>query len=343
MATTDVRESAHWRLFSDWCAGTNRTAMPAKLVTVGEFLAACPCTAGVAKARMRTIAAVHAQQGQPLRVPPPITIQATAFRRGPIPHRKPAADGTPVRWLTLPEAFASLPVDGAPHGVAGRRDGFILAMIGALGFSLPQVRRLVPDSVDVRSGGLTINDLPVPVSDQPSSCPRCAVTRWLRVLSAWHMQWSESVWHAIDIAVSEKRAEHRHDCAVPVPGGWGAAQTLVPALERGELYPYTLSRMGIGALRGVLRRRQDPNVLTAPDLSPTHDAPAEAAPEPDLALAPPIPISHVGRKLSRNEHDELDDLFSALDERTELLMSAVEQIMRDQGVKVPKRRRRRAS
>lgn len=339
-----VPDSPHWSLFADWCTATGRVSLPAPFLTVAEFLAQCPSSAGVAKTRMREIARVHDAAGYALRVPPPVLVGATAFRHGPVPGLGERPDGTVPVWLSLEETLRSLPVYGDPHGVAGRRDGFIVVAVGVLGLSLGRAARLTPSAVSIDGSVVRIAGCLVPVADDPASCPRCAVTRWLRVLSAWYEQWFEKSIGAVEAAVSRRVPSHVHDCMVPVPTGWGEAQVLVPSVDRGRLYPFRLSSATPHALRSVLSRRQHPHVLTVASLSGTRAADVPVAVEVDAPAAEPVPDVPVfsrpaGHRLNRDEHDELDDLFADLDARTEVLMAAVEQVLVDNGVKPPKRRR----
>jgi hypothetical protein len=54
-ARTRRTYAADWALFTDWCAATGTTALPADPVTVVDFLTGCPAAAATLRCRVAAI------------------------------------------------------------------------------------------------------------------------------------------------------------------------------------------------------------------------------------------------------------------------------------------------
>ena len=57
--------AADWALFTDWCAATDTTALPADPRTVVDFLTGCPAAAATLRCRVAAIDHHHAAAGYP--------------------------------------------------------------------------------------------------------------------------------------------------------------------------------------------------------------------------------------------------------------------------------------
>ncbi len=64
-ANTLIGYAADWALFTDWCAATNRVALPADWATVTAFTSGCPGAAAIIRRRFAAIAYHHRAADQP--------------------------------------------------------------------------------------------------------------------------------------------------------------------------------------------------------------------------------------------------------------------------------------
>lgn len=230
-----------WGLFEDWCQSWDLDPIPATLDMVGRFLTAFPASRKTQARRVRAIRRHHERSGQPLVLPGLTPTIRTVW-----------ADGDISAGADVGEALAQLPRYGAPRrtsqrdasGLRGRRDGFLIVLTGALGLSRERARRVTgtdihftPEEIDGEGGGgisrraVTIGGLPVPRDAAPDRCPACAVTRWLRVVTALHHGHRD--W-ALDLVDVTKKDETRHDCDTPFGAGneWGGVGPLLLSLDQ---------------------------------------------------------------------------------------------------------------
>jgi hypothetical protein len=208
-----VRLSPEWSLFEDWCTAAGAEPLPATAETVQAFLRAAPARPSTARRRLRVIRAAH--RGARLELPVALPERASTLRAG---------DG----WADIPRALAQLPTLRYPVGLRGRRDGWILVLIGSLGMTRREALAVTQEDV-VLHPELTVAGRAVPRAEAAVECPACAVTRWLRI---------------VDDAVRGARAEVRaaldptgvddaaHDCRIGLDGTWRNATVLAPAIDR---------------------------------------------------------------------------------------------------------------
>jgi hypothetical protein len=111
--TTDAAalKDRDWLLFVDFCAAGEREALPASVSTIAEFMYLVPVGESAAGRRQRAIRRAHAAAGQ--HVVSPFTRRK---RREPAP------------------GIGAFPTTRFPVGLRGRRDAFIVLLIGELGF-----------------------------------------------------------------------------------------------------------------------------------------------------------------------------------------------------------------
>ncbi|MDP4335363.1 hypothetical protein Q7F20_18485 [Curtobacterium sp. A7_M15] len=125
------------------------------------------------------------------------------------------------------EVLAAIPKYRYPIGLRGRRDAFLVVLLGALHLTREQARTITPADVAVTSI-LRIRSHVVPSSDDPMSCAACAVTRWLRIVG---LVWTGFRGDVIRLLDPTRGNLDRHDCEQPVPGEWRRAEQLLLSLD----------------------------------------------------------------------------------------------------------------
>ncbi|MGC8628543.1 MAG: hypothetical protein ACP5VR_13545 [Acidimicrobiales bacterium] len=127
----------------------------------------------------------------------------------------------------MAKALGAVPVGGWTAGMVGRRDGALVAMVCAGGYSRRQLAAMkandtlasaVPDLLE-RLGH----------AEAPGACPACALTRWLRV----HALLAAQGWRRVrdefsDIGEIAASTEESHDCQWPL--AWPEQASLVAPL-----------------------------------------------------------------------------------------------------------------
>lgn len=241
MTTAAVRETRDWGLFADWSRSFGRDPLPTSAELVGEFLAAFPAALETQGRRVRAIRRAHERAGLPLELPG--SDSTRAFRTG-------------TRWATVPQALAQVPKyqhrKNMARALRGRRDGWLIVLIGVLGLTREQARSVHQRDV-VLFPTLSVLERPVPRAASPDECAACAVTRWLRVAGAASFGW----WNDIKDAVSPDGVEETdHDCLTGLDGTWRQAETLLPAVDRHGWV--TAVPMSARAISSVTAERQTP-------------------------------------------------------------------------------------
>jgi hypothetical protein len=237
--TRRLREAQNWALYSDWCASVGAPALPTTAGAIAEFLAAFPAPIEEQGRRVRAIRRAHESAGATLVLP--TTEKPSALRNG-------------GSWTSVPRALAQVPKYHHPKGIEaairGRRDGWLLVLVGVLGLSRNDARLLGQDDVEVFPR-LTIKNLAVPRNEPPAECPACAVTRWFRIAGAASFGFWKDV-QAVVTPVGVDEAEH--DCATGLDGLWRQADTLLPAVDR---HGWVSSEpMSTRAVSAAMARRQ---------------------------------------------------------------------------------------
>ncbi|WP_065963922.1 hypothetical protein [Curtobacterium sp. UCD-KPL2560] len=204
---------AHWARFVAWCEATGHASLPATAATIGQFLTLFPGSASTQRLRRRAIRAHHLAAGFPDPIP---TVEARVWPR-------PEAPGQTI----VGEVLAAIPKYRYPIGLRGRRDAFLIVLLGVLHLTREQTRTITPDDVAVTSI-IRIRGHVVPSSDDPVSCAACAVTRWLRIAGP---VWTGFRGDVIRVLDPTKGNLDQHDCAQPVPGEWRRAEQLLLSLD----------------------------------------------------------------------------------------------------------------
>lgn len=281
--------TAHdWDLWTWWSATRGTAPVPARWEDLQAFLVDVPCASSTAARRISAIRAAHVRQrariaGQPETPTPP-----TAFDQS-----------------TVGEVLHAIPVHGFPHGFRGRRDALVLVAT-SISMTPTQVAALTPDDVTTYPlpavGGRDLDYDP----NHGLRCPACALTRWLRALSAWHTQLHNAHWRALELLVEDTPANSRvHDCATEVPDGWQHAHVLIPPIDRAGT-PDLRHPVTTRTITGILREHQSP-ADTTPSMN-------EDQPSPRVLTAPARPVP-----TPRERYDELHAIDEALDRLDEAL------------------------
>lgn len=204
---------AHWGRFVAWCGATGHESLPATAATIGQFLTLFPGSASTQRLRRHTIRAHHLKAGLPDPIP---TVEARVWPRPEAPDH--AAVGA---------VLAAIPKYRYPIGLRGRRDAFLIVLLGVLHLTREQARAITPADVAVTSI-IRIRGHVVPSSDDPTSCAACAVTRWLRIVGPL---WTGFRGDVIRLLDPTRGNLGRHDCEQPVPGEWRRAEQLLLPLD----------------------------------------------------------------------------------------------------------------
>jgi hypothetical protein len=118
--TKAPKPNPHWQLFADWCTARGLSPLPTTPEVIADFLATVPAAASTQAARLQAIRSAHRQASEPL--PMPTVKPDSAWRSG-------------KGWLNLAETIGRAPVAGWTAGLAGRRDAFLVVLVGQWGNS----------------------------------------------------------------------------------------------------------------------------------------------------------------------------------------------------------------
>jgi hypothetical protein len=272
-----------WQLYTDWCAAIGVPAMPAPPQQLQAFLRDVPAAFSTSSARIRAIRAAHAITGTPFPdAPTPISL---ALRTG-------------GEWASVETALQAMPLTRYPAGLVGRRDALVLLLLDHLHLTREGARAVRIADVDLTRWRLV--GTPLPATDSTVACPRCILSRWLRVLGPAALGFRTSVRELLDPAAFTDE----HDCTNPLENTWTAAPNLLPAIDRhGWLTNTTISTRTISTLTA---RRQDPA------LPPAHHRPRPISPN----SRPPLTLQALA-----DAYDDLDERLTALLLRTNDLLT----------------------
>ncbi|TWE07429.1 hypothetical protein [Rudaeicoccus suwonensis] len=316
MEANSVVTATDWDVFADWCTATGHPTLPTTWDTVEAFLDEVPAAPTTVVRRLGAIRARHDHARTELIGAPPRPLQGR-------PWRTPGTLITPQQleqdidsdggdaegvgegpcWLELGEALHQLPVHGWPHAVTARRDAVVL-ILAACGWSRRQITTLVPAQVRLEPVP-AIDGVDVPMSNHGLTCPSCAITRWLRVLSAIHA-YPAADSDLVTTVVEHQPADVRqHECGDPVPAGWEHARWVLPSID-------AHGRVGIGSVipwrraSAILADRQHP--------APRLEVSAGIQIRREGAAAVVVPPSMTERAATAHAIDDiLDDLDNAID------------------------------
>ncbi|WIE74152.1 hypothetical protein [Curtobacterium sp. MCJR17_020] len=200
---------AHWNRFVAWCAATGQAALPAAPAAIEQFLAAFPGAASTQRLRRSSIRAHHLAAGYPDPFP---ALQGRVWPHQSAPHS-----------VAVREVLAAIPKYRYPLGLRGRRDAFLIVLLGVLHLTRREAQTVTADDVAVTSI-VRICGKVVPSADDPAACAACAVTRWLRVVGP---VWTGFRGDLIGLLDPTRGNLDVHDCEQPVPGEWRRAEQLL--------------------------------------------------------------------------------------------------------------------
>jgi hypothetical protein len=204
---------AHWGRFVAWCDAAGRESLPATAATIEQFLTLFPGAVSTQRLRRHAIRAHHLASGVPDPIP---TVEARVWPRPKAPDQ-----------TAVGKVLAAIPKYRYPIGLRGRRDAFLIVLLGVLHLTREEARTIAPADVAVTSI-IRIRGHVVPSSDDPASCAACAVTRWLRVVGP---VWTGFRGDVIRLLDPTRGTLDRHDCERLVPGEWRRAEQLLLPLD----------------------------------------------------------------------------------------------------------------
>ena len=142
--------AADWALFSDWCAATDTTALPADPRVVVDFLQGCP--AAPATLRCRVAAIDHHHAAAALERPgESAAVRAALGRPTGEPFHPTQSDQEAVD-----AALRGLPSHGWTAGMFGRRDRCLLVLSQLAGVPYQHLATLTAGGLHIADGAATI-------------------------------------------------------------------------------------------------------------------------------------------------------------------------------------------
>jgi len=305
-ASTVAGYTAEWALFTDWCAATNRVALPADWATVTAFTSGCPGAAATIRRRFAAIAYHHRAADQP----PPTDPDSKAA-----PPLRELIDPGQVDML-----MRLLPSSGWTAGLFGRRDRALLTLTAATPIPYRQLTRLTVGHLHIAGGVATVTDhhgtAHIVESDaDPVLCGPCALVRWRRVLDTEVPH--KSVKNLLKDADVVTTANH-HPCRNPKPiddktleaplfppiNQWGHLPLPIRPLS-----PHSTSRLARQADTGLAHHKSlnvDQVVAVLADDQP--------APEPASAAGRPVWGWAAANQRKKDAVQQLAPLADALDD-----------------------------
>jgi len=292
--TTTAAPDRHWALFADWCSATDVASRPATPETVLAFLAELPAGPATIRRRVLAVDAAHRRAGYPR---PSASPAFDALVRLPRPARfDPALVAT---------ALAIIPIGGWPVGIVGRRDAAVVALICTAGLTRRQIQalRTAPSATQGeqqrRAGTVGEPSLPaVSATEDPGTCPACALTRWQWVATATAAAgWRTVRNHLADLGETTAGDETFHDCtrAASAPDlpddedGWVPGH---PGRRQDENRPgplfYAIDRHGTPQIGYPLSTRSITTIVAARLAAAAHTdrrQPAATAPDQTKSFA----------------------------------------------------------
>jgi hypothetical protein len=268
----DEAASGRWNLYADWCIATGRVINDTTEADFTEFARQVRTTPSTMKRRMRTVAErLHWYETRPVLEP------AQAWR-------SPGKYG--LDWLAFSEALRHCARAGFPEGFYGRRDAWMLVLVGptsegGCGFTRSEAVSIRPDEVHVTaSGSVMIRGRLVGVDDNgnrigvddPNACPACAVALWLESMN------EQAAWGWASVKALHAKANlvvgHACELLAAMPKTWagGSLTSMCPAYAlEGGLRDVARPAMSTRTLSLILSRR------CTPKLAVPKDDPAEEA------------------------------------------------------------------
>ena len=167
--------AADWALFTDWCAATDTTALPADPQTVVDFLTGCPAAPATSRCRVAAIDHHHAAAGYQ-RPGESVAVRAALGRPTGEPFHPTQRDKEAVDT-----ALRGLPSHGWTQGMFGRRDRCLVVLSQLAGVPYRHLATLTAGDIIVAGGVATIRSLAgewtIGADGDVVLCGSCAVTR----------------------------------------------------------------------------------------------------------------------------------------------------------------------
>jgi hypothetical protein len=260
---------AEWALFVDYCAAADQPALPTTLAAVRSFFADVSGAPATRRRRLLAISRAHRDAGALLYRPP----EESA-------HDPDAARREAGRLL------AACPTRGWPAGFTGRRDAFLIVLTRVLGYSHAAARTVTATDIEAGQGIVRLRGKTVPVTEDPRTCPRCVVVRWLAVLDQADGVGRHDAYQALTTdSAPTVASEHFHTLAEQQR--WRRARSLLPPIDQHgwiDDYHPVLSLRSIGTrLAAAAAHEPTPEAVHPPS---TGAAAAEGVPAaPDQAAS----------------------------------------------------------
>jgi len=284
-ARTRRTYAADWALFTDWCAATDTTALPADPRTVVEFMAGCPAAATTQRCRVAAIDHHHTTAGSP-KPGESAAVRAALGRPTGEPLHPTDNDKD-----AMEAALRGLPSHGWTAGMFGRRDRCLLVLSQLAGVPYRHLAVLTACDVHIAEGVATIRspagEWILRPADDAAACGPCAVVRWLKILDlAVTKPSTKTIARALEKAAA---VDHRspHVChAGAVLDEATRGVPLLPPIDQWGALPLPLQRLSPHSLS---RRARD---LLAGDLGAHRDLPVDQDAEPVVAAFETPPVAH---------------------------------------------------
>ena len=142
--------AADWALFTDNCAVTDRSALPASPDTVVEFLSSCPAAPATRRRRIAAIDHHHAAAGL-VKPGESVVVRAALGRPTGEPFQPTETDRDAVE-----AALRGLPSHGWTQGMFGRRDRCLVVLSQLAGVPYQHLATLTAGDVHIEEGVATI-------------------------------------------------------------------------------------------------------------------------------------------------------------------------------------------
>lgn len=173
--TLAARDRAVWSLFDDWCAGSDRLALPATPDTLARFITENPAAASTQRRRITVINSVHRTTEHPAPGDAETVRQMVNQTR---------AERLARLTADVAGVIDRLPAAGWTAGLFGRRDGLLL-LLAAAGLSFEQISALrradlsaAGDTLVIERHRIILTAPPYPGSVSPAQVYR----RWAQIL-----------------------------------------------------------------------------------------------------------------------------------------------------------------
>jgi hypothetical protein len=331
---TVLAYTRNWDLFTDWCAVTVRSALPADPATVVAFLQDCPAAVGTQRRRVTAIDHQHADMGH--RKPGESEVVRAVLARPP---------ATPPDNTAAVEAvLRGLPSHGWTRGMFGRRDRCLLVLSQLAGVPYKDLATLTVGGVTLVEGTATIRSgartWVLHPADNPLLCGPCAVVRWLRILDLVVTKPSNRAIARVLKKAASVTERSPHLCrSTREVSAFTLGVPLLPPIDQWGYVPFPVQRLTPHSLS---RRVRD---LVAGDLGAHRDLPVDTDDDTATQQPAPVPVPVVDRKVYSREDSQrawvrrradlddlagVEDLLDQIDARAKELAQRTAAILEEQ-------------